>query len=253
MKEKNPIQVSERIFLVLEYLAEHGATGLIELSKQLHLNKTTVHRILSSLMCMNYIRQDEENLKYSLTFKICGLANHVLKQTSIIDLARPFLKECAELSGETVHLVQIDGVNAIYIDKVESAQNSVRLVSMVGKAIPLYCSGVGKAILAEKSDDEIKKIWKNSDIRSLTPYTITNFADFMDIIKNIRQNGYSFDNEENELGVRCVATSIKDFNGKSQYAISISAPKERMSHEKLPYLQDLILSIKEKIENAVGR
>lgn len=252
MQEKNPIQVSERIFSVLEFLAENGPTGLLELSKQLQLNKTTVHRILSSLMYMNYIRQDEETLKYSLTFKVCSLANHVLKQSSIIDLAKPFLKECAELSGETVHLVQMDGINAIYIDKVETSQSSVRLVSMVGKSIPLYCSGVGKAMLADKTDKEIEDIWQQSEIRSFTPYTITELTDFLPIIYQIRQSGLAYDNEENELGVKCIAASIKDFNGKTNYALSISAPKERMSNDKLPILEDLVLSIKHKIETALG-
>ena len=155
MEVKNPIQVSERIFHVIEYLAQSGPTGLQELSLELELNKSTVHRILNSLICMDYVRQDSETLKYSLSFKFCKISNQILAQNNIIDIARPFIRELAEASGETVHLVQIDGIQAVYIDKVESARNVVRLVSMVGKSIPLYCSGVGKAMLADMPDSKI--------------------------------------------------------------------------------------------------
>ena len=92
MEEKNPIQVSERIFHTIECLARTGPIGLLELSKELNLNKSTVHRILNSLICMEYAKQDAETLKYSLTFKFCGIANQILAQNNIIDLIRPTLK-----------------------------------------------------------------------------------------------------------------------------------------------------------------
>ena len=115
MEEKNPIQVSERIFHTIECLARTGPIGLLELSKELNLNKSTVHRILNSLICMEYAKQDAETLKYSLTFKFCGIANQILAQNNIIDLIRPYIKELAEQTNETVHLVQLDGLNAVYI------------------------------------------------------------------------------------------------------------------------------------------
>ena len=83
MEEKNPIQVSERIFHTIECLARTGPIGLLELSKELNLNKSTVHRILNSLICMEYAKQDAETLKYSLTFKFCGIANQILAQNNI--------------------------------------------------------------------------------------------------------------------------------------------------------------------------
>ena len=162
--EKNPIQVADRLFRTLEVLAEAGPTGLMELSSALSLNKSTVHRILNSLICMGYVKQNPETSKYSLTFKIWDLANQLLTQNDIADIARPHLKELVAKCGETVHLVQIDGLDAVYIDKVESQSNSVRMVSKVGKRIPLYCSGVGKALLAEMDPKDVKAIWDESEI-----------------------------------------------------------------------------------------
>lgn len=252
METKNPIQVSERIFHTIECLAASGPMGLQELSTELELNKSTVHRILNSLICMDYVRQDPETLKYSLSFKFCRISTQILSQNNMVDLARPYLKQLAEQSGEIVHLVQLDGMNAVYIDKVESAHNTVRLVSMIGKSIPLYCSGVGKAMLAEMPDEKIRHIWKQSDIRRLTDYTVTDFAQFAKLIEDIRRNGYAMDNEENELGVRCIAVSLKSFSGKPSYAISISAPKDRMSDERIQELKEMILGAKEQILKEVG-
>ena len=160
MSEKNPIQVSDRIFRTIELLARSGPSGLLDISNELELNKSTVHRILNSLICMDYVKQDPDTSKYSLTFKICSLSNQVLSHNSLIDIARPYIQDLAEQTGETVHLVQMEGVNAVYIDKVEAPHNSVRMVSMVGKTIPLYCSGVGKAILADMDNDQIRQIWE---------------------------------------------------------------------------------------------
>lgn len=252
MEEKNPIQVSERIFSVIECLAWNGSMGLLDLSKELNLNKTTVHRILNSLICMDYARQNPESLKYSLTFKFCGLANQILAQNNMISLARPYIKELAEQTGETVHLVEINGREAVYIDKVEASRSSVRLVSMVGKSIPLYCSGVGKAMLAEMSDEKVKEIWNSSNICSLTEHTITDFSRFMDLIRQIRKNGYALDNEENELGVRCIAVSLKNYKGKPTYAISVSAPKDRMSDKRIEEIRSMILCTKENLQREMG-
>lgn len=250
--EKNPIQVSERIFNTIECLARTGPIGLLELSKELNLNKSTVHRILNSLICMNYVKQDSETLKYSLSFKFCQIANQILAQNNMIDLAHSHIKALAEQTGETVHLVELDGINAVYIDKVEASVNSVRLISQVGKSIPLYCSGVGKALLADMSDAKVKSIWEKSDIKKLTQYTVTDFTEFQNLIAQIRENGYSMDNEENELGVRCIAVSLKGFQGRSAYAISISAPKDRMSDERLEQFRELILDTQKQILQEIG-
>lgn len=248
MEEKNPIQVSERIFHTIELLAQTGPIGLLELSKELGLNKSTVHRILNSLIYMDYVKQDPDTLKYSLSFKFCRISNQILSQNNFIDLAKPFIRELAAQTGETVHLVQREGMHAVYVDKVEATHNSVRLVSMVGKTIPLYCSGVGKALLADMPDAKIEKIWKQSDIKKLTPYTVTDYSEFMQLIRKIRQTGYSLDNEENELGVRCIAASIGKLHEGAAYAISVSAPKDRMSDEQIKNYRDLILETKKKLQ-----
>ena len=167
MENKNPIQVADRLFLVLETLADTGSVTLADLCRQLDLNKSTLHRLLSSLIYMGYVKQDGETGKYSLSLKLLGLSNKLLVHMDILDAVRPSLKVLAQETGETVHFVQLDGVEAVYIYKEESTQNSVRMVSKVGSRIPLYCSGVGKAIAADMDQSQIQSIWEHSTIQKL--------------------------------------------------------------------------------------
>lgn len=251
MEEKNPIQVSDRLFLVLETLADTGPVTLAELCSKMNLNKSTVHRLLSSLIYVGYVRQDMENGKYALSFKILSLSNKVLGQVDILDTIRPFLKELSKEIGETVHFVQKDGNEAVYIYKEESLQNSIRMASRVGSRIPLYRSGVGKAMAADMDDVHVKRLWDSSEIEKMTDHTITKYDEFLRTIREVRLRGYALDDEENELGVRCIAVSIPDYDGKVKYAFSISAPVTRMTDERIRELSRVVLETKEKIRAAM--
>ncbi|MDL2249706.1 IclR family transcriptional regulator [Lachnospiraceae bacterium OttesenSCG-928-J05] len=243
----NPIQVADKLFAVIELLAAKGAMGLMDLSNKLELNKTTAHRLLNSLVYMGYVFQEPSTHKYRLSFKICGLSNQILNNIDIARVVRPYLRELVNLTGETVHLVQLDGMNAVYIDKIESTNNSIRLVSQLGKQLPLYCSGVGKALLAEMPSEKVARIWNESEIVSLTPHTIVDFSELESELKKISKSGYAIDNEENEEGIRCVAASLGTKGSESDYAFSLSAPVYRMDDKRMAEIAKHILETKEKI------
>ena len=232
LENKNPIQVADRLFQAMELLAANGPMGLMEISLQLSLNKSTVHRILNSLIYMGYARQNPEDNRYELSFKIVGLANQMMEKVDIVKLVRPYLRRLMEDTGETVHFVERDNTDAVYIDKVESYANSVQMVSRIGSRIPLYRSGVGKAIAACLPEEEVLHLWQNSQIIAVTPYTITNYA---------------LDNEENELGVRCIAAALPDHTGTARYAFSISAPVGRMDNQRILELSHFVLNTKNEL------
>ncbi|MEG0306770.1 MAG: IclR family transcriptional regulator [Clostridium sp.] len=249
---KNPIQVVDRIFQVIETMSVVGDVGLVELSNILGLHKSTTHRLLNSLVHMKYVKQDENTGKYLLTFRFLEISNRILSRTDIFSLAHPYLEKLSMKTGETIHLVQREGTQAMYIDKVESNANSIRMCSKVGSVIPLYCSGVGKAILAAMSDEEVKKIWEQSKINKLTPYTITTFKELLECIEEVRRNGYATDDEENEEGVRCIAACILDYKGNARYAFSLSAPKIRMGNDRIKELATYVLQLKEELSKEFG-
>lgn len=249
---KNPIQVSEKLFQVIELLAENGPMGIMELSASLGFHKSTTHRLVTSLLMLGYIRQEEESLKYTLSFKFLEIGSKILAQTNMASLIHPSLKRLSEQIGETVHLVRREGTEAVYIDKVESNVGSIRMVSRVGSRIPLYCSGVGKALLAELSDGEIADVWNSSDVRKLTPYTISSLEELMKRIREVRTLGYAMDNEENEEGVRCIAVSLPDYHREPVYALSISAPVSRMNDERVEELKWAVLEFKGELAKTLG-
>jgi len=167
-------------------------------------------------------------------------------------LIHPSLKRLSEQTGETVHLVKREGTEAVYIDKVESFASSIRMVSRVGSRIPLYCSGVGKALLAELTDREIGEIWKNSRIRKLTPRTITELPVLMERVEQVRKDGYAVDDEENEEGVRCIAASLRDYHKDPVYALSISAPANRMTDQRILELKEYVLAFRQELSRSLG-
>lgn len=249
---QNPIQSAERIFKVLETLAVSGPMGLMELSSHLGLHKSTTHRLLMSLICMGYARQDEDTQKYMLSYKIVGLSGQLLDKIDILPIAHSYMKQLAELSQETVHLVQRNDKDIIYIDKVESKVSSIRMVSQIGMIHPMYCSGVGKAILATLSIEEVTKIWNESIIEKKTENTLVTLDRLLEVLEKVRKCGYAIDDEENEIGVRCIAACIYDYRGKAKYAFSISAPVSRMSDERIKELSEYVLQVKNDLSLTLG-
>lgn len=241
MEQKNPIQVAGRLFKSLEFLAENGSVGLMELSEALNLNKTTAHRVLNSLIYMGYARQNPENGKYEPTFRLVDMATRIMSKVDIVPFVRPYLRRLMEATLETVHFVEQDGTDAVYIDKVESRSNGIQMVSRIGSRIPLYCSGVGKAMMAQMDRQEVLEIWENSDIMPLTEHTITRFDELNADLELIRKRGYALDNEENQIGVRCIACCLNVPMGKTNYAFSISAPVSRMDNARVTQLKKHVL------------
>lgn len=250
MEDKNPIQVADRLFGVIEFLAERESAGLMEIAVSLGLNKSTTHRILTSLQYMGYVKQTDDG-KYILTMKIVELSGKVMSRVDILGLVRPYLKNLMEITGETVHFVKRDGNEAIYIDKVEARTNTIQMVSHIGSRIPLFCSGVGKAIVATFSGEDVRRMWKESNIVKLTPKTITDYLDFEETLSRVREEGYAIDDEENQVGVRCVATDLSAPGKPAEYALSISAPVSRMDDDRLLKLADYMIKTRNEILETV--
>ena len=207
---------------------------------------------MTSLQYMGYIRQDEESLKYALSLKFLEIGSKILEQTNMASLIHPSLKKLSEQTGETVHLVRREGTEAVYIDKVESTVSSIRMVSRVGSRIPLYCSGVGKAIMATLPDEEVKKIWNESIIEKKTDKTITDFSQMQEVLEEVRQNGYALDDEENEKGVRCIAACLHGYQKEVKYAFSISGPTSRMTRERVKELAVDVKKVQEELSRELG-
>lgn len=235
-KPSNLVQTIERVSLILDILGNspHGIS-VGELSEKTGLPKGTTHRLLTSTAYFDLVRQDPTTKKYHLGFKLVELGNRLLSQLDFRTEARPFLKELAERTKETVHMVILDRNEGLYVDKVDAAEHAsgLRMVSSLGSRIPAHCSAVGKVLLASLSEESLLHIVKDKGLPRRTENTITEFEELKKHLQLIREQGYGFDDEENEKGIQCVGAPIIDQRGKVLAAISISVPTIRVDKTAL--------------------
>lgn len=249
---KDIVQSVDRALSILEVLSENSlGLGITEISKKIDLHKSTVHRLLSTLIYKDYVEQDHETNKYRITLKVLELGNNRLKDLDIVTVSRPHLTELMKKTNEVVHLVILEKEEIVYIDKVES-ENTIRMHSTIGKRSPAYCTAVGKAIMSHMTMEEVLEIWNNSQIKEHTQYTITGVDEMKEELKKIRERGYSVDDEENEIGVRCVAAPIFNWKGDVIAAISISGPTMRVTKEKVEEFSILIIEYARRISLELG-
>lgn len=227
------VQSVDRALSILELLSDYEqGLGVTEISKITKLHKSTVYRLLSTLIYKGFVLQDPATNKYKISLKLYELGIKKLKDIDILKASEIYLRKLMKEVNEVVHLVVRDNYDIVYIDKVE-ADNTIRMASTIGKRSPMYCTSVGKVMLAYLSDNEVKKVWENSKIEEYTVNTIIDFDKFEQELFNIKKNGYAVDDEENELGVRCVGAPIFNHNGTIEGAISVSGPTMRITKDKI--------------------
>ena len=219
MAENSSVQSLDRAFDLLEILCRsRGGVTIASLSAQTGLHKSTVHRLLGSMATRGYVLHDNTSSSYHAGMMLCELSNYITENLDIVERARTTMERLSRETGETVHLVLREENEIVYVHKIDSVHSAIRMFSRIGMRRPLFCTGVGKAILATLPDDEIQAVWQSSDVHAYTEHTIIDARAFAHEIANIRRVGYALDNEENELGVQCVAAAIPDYTGRASYA-----------------------------------
>ena len=237
------ITVSEIILLPVR-----RQKSLQRLAQETGLAKSTVHRLLASLVSLGYAAQEPETGRYRLTLKMFELSSGIVNSMEIMDVAKAHLERLSQRTGEAVHLVIRDARDIVYIYKTESGP--MRMSSRVGLRSPLYCTGVGKAILATLPPEEVEDVWNHSSLKKLTSRTV-----MQDQLAEVRANGYAIDDEENEMGVRCVAVAIPGPDGRAESAFSISGLAPYMTPERIRRVAALALDTRTDIlaDLGVGR
>lgn len=232
MKTNGRVQSIDRAANVLECFTKSKAElSLGEISEMLDINKSTLHGIISTLKDHDLIAQDVKTQKYRLGLGLLKFGAFVSESMDINKIAEPILTKLCNQLNETVHMCVLDNKDVVYIAKKESEQ-SIRIITNIGARIPAYCTGVGKAILAYKSDQTISNHLPEK-LESMTENTITDITSLKEELIRTKNQGYSIDNEEYVKGLFCIAAPIFDQNGDVKYAISTSGPTMRMTEEKV--------------------
>ncbi|MDY0237077.1 MAG: IclR family transcriptional regulator [Gudongella sp.] len=225
------VQTVDRALNILELLSEsNNGMGITEISDSVKLHKSTVHRLLGTLIYKGFVLQDMATNKYKISLKLYELGMRKIDKSQISNVSKSYTKALMEKLNEVVHLVIRDKNDIVYIDKVE-ANNTIRMASNIGKRSPLYCTAVGKVMLAFMPNEEVQKIWENTKIEKLTDKTIIDFNEFKRELIKIKSIGYAIDDEENEIGIRCIGAPVFNRNREIEGAISISGPSNRVLRE----------------------
>ncbi|WP_227935606.1 IclR family transcriptional regulator [Alkalihalobacillus deserti] len=225
--------------------------GVTELASHLELNKSSIFKLLSTLVSHGYIEQDQVTKKYRLGYKYLELSSILLESIDLRAEAKPYLEELETLTNEVIHLVVYDQGEVIYIEKLEGSE-TLRTHSKVGRRAPMHCTSVGKVILSHLPEYEVLAIIDKYGLPRHTENTITDKEQFLLELHKIKQQGYGVEREENETGITCMATPIFDNRGKIAAAVSISGPSTRLTNERIESLSSVIIGVGSKISRRLG-
>lgn len=246
------IQSVERALNIVDLFDEYSPElKITEISTRMQLNKSTVHSLLKTLQKHGYIEQSTESGKYRLGMKLFERGNFVVYNLDIRSIAKKYLLDLSRETGHTLHLVILEGKECVYIDKVEGTSANV-LYSRIGRRAPIHSSGVGKVLVAFRENKEIYTILDGYNFESRTANTLTNRQDFLEELENIRSQGYAIDQEENELGICCVALPIRNHTGEVIAAFSLSMPTPQLNTEQLERIIPMMKQTAKQISRQMG-
>jgi IclR family KDG regulon transcriptional repressor len=223
---------------VLEALQGGGLLGVSEVARRLHLPKTVIHRLLSTLEDRRYIRQDAPSRKYALTLKLWQVGASAMRRADLPTLARDVLGRVVSETGETSYVSILDGLDVVWVAKVEGYE-PLRVYVEVGGRVPAYCTASGKALLAYASDD-VRAELAAVHLSKLTRRTITGVRELARELQTIRAAQVSFNRGERRDDIGAVAAPVFDGTGRVIAALGISGPLTRLTKARVPELAAIV-------------
>jgi DNA-binding IclR family transcriptional regulator len=250
MKSGRTSSSVEKAFELIGAVSDAGRAGvsLGELAGRAGIAVSTTHRYATTLLQLGVLERDAAG-NFHLGSTLISLAGRHLHEDGLRAAARPYLAELVEISGETVHLGIPVGGQIVYVDKVEGAKPA-RLVSRIGGRASMHSTSMGKAVLAALDERRRAEILAAPQERH-TPHTLTGEALLAELAR-VRQQGFAIDDEENELGVRCVGLPIMSALGQPVGAFSVSAPAHRFSVDDCRRLVPRATAIAAEIGRRIG-
>ena len=232
-------QSSEKLLTLIELLSTWSEpVKLQSLASQASMNVSTTLRFLMALENKGYVVQDDTG-RYSLTYKLCGIANNIKMHTSIRNICLPFMKEVSRYFGETVNLSEEENMSVVYLEVIQCERQALCTTQRIGKVAPLYCTGVGKLFMLNHPWEKLCDYYEKNKPVKYTENTCTTMEEIFNKMETARECGYSTDDEECEMGMRCVAVPIRNYTGEIIAGLSVSGPTTRMTLENIQEVLDL--------------
>lgn len=249
MEEK--VRVIDRAFDILEELSQATSPmSLAEICKATGLSKSTVHRLLTTMLERSFVAKTDAGA-YTIGYKIIEMASTHINNLELVTEAKPFLSDLMRELDLTAHLGILDGKDVVYIEKMDGHPNS-QGYTQIGRRSPAYCSSIGKCLLSGLSRDELDDILDEYEFKKYTDNTITDRRTFIKHLREVRMNGWAMDNEEFEIGHRCIGATVYDYKGIPVAAISASGSTSQLTEDKI---EETVIKVKEaahKLSKQIG-
>jgi len=223
--------VANSIRLLGSFSGDENELGITTLAARLRLAKSTVHRLASTLTAARFLEQNAETGKYRLGLALFELGALVRRRMGVANEARPKLRELLEKTGETVQLGIVDHLSVLYVYEMES-RRAIRMAAAVGGRAPLHCTAVGKVLLASQPQDYVRQVL-DAGLIAYTPKTVTRRDAILAMLAEVKARDYATDDEESEVGVRAIASPVRNHTGSVIAAVGVAAPVQRMSKKEM--------------------
>lgn len=240
-----------KAFRVIEILSTDREFELVGLCRLVALPKTTVHRILLTLSSLGYVEQDLLNLRYRASTKFFELGSRVVRQLAFTEIAKPFMIELCQKTGETINLGVLSGLDIVCIDKVDS-KHHLKLDQPIGSSIRANCTAMGKSVLAHLSAEDRAGLFSEYGISACTPKSLKTAGELEEHLRMVREQGYAVDDEEGMTGIRCVGAPVFDHAHKVVAGLSIAGPSSRMTYENTEQFAKLVTETAASISRKLG-
>ncbi len=238
-KQQDSVSSVLKVFGILQALGDEHEIGVTELSQRVMMSKSTVYRFLQTMKSLGYVQQEGENDKYSLTLKLFDLGAKALQHVDLIRIADQQMRMLSKATQETIHLGAMEDESIVYLHKIDSLY-SLRMYSRVGRRNPLYCTAIGKVLLAWLDEQTIRDILAAVTFEAKTANTLADIDALLQELADVRRSGFSEDREEQEMGIRCVAVPVYDRFGHVLAGLSISFPTIRFDENQLAHYVALL-------------
>jgi DNA-binding IclR family transcriptional regulator len=248
--EMSRLVIRKAVHVLDLFSLERPEWGVSEVARELNIPKSTACELLGSLTDERLLRRTGRG-RYRLGWRLFELSQTLLDTTKFRTEARKVMQELVERWGETAHLAVLEGVEAVYLEKVQPSPAVKILLSRTGARLPAHCSGVGKVLLANRDWDEVAAQLEEVGMSALTPNTITDVDALAGELTVIRERGYAYDMEEVSIGLCCVAAPIRDYSGEVVAAMSLSGPAYRFGDKKKA-LTAAIVDATRRVSEAIG-
>lgn len=250
-ESQNIIQSLDRAIDVLEVLAHGGAMTLSQVASTMGQSPATIYRVLSTFRLRSMAEVNPATQEWSVGAEAFRIGSAFLRRSNVIARAMPIMQELRDETGETSNLGIERDDNVVFIAQVET-QESIRAFFPPGTQAPMHASGIGKALLAMLPEKQLARYLGTVPLPAFTANTICTPERLITELAQIRAQGYSFDDEEKAIGMRCIAAPIVNFHGDAVAGVSISGPSHRMTQADAERIGRLVRAAGEKISASLG-